>query len=37
MSDNDYESETSVKRRGSGSVKSDEKKAGREGIEFVTV
>lgn len=37
MSDYDYESETPVKRRGSGSVKIAEKKARREGIEFVTV
>lgn len=36
MSDNDYESETPVKRRGGGSVKSAEKKARREGVEFVT-
>lgn len=36
MSDNDYESETHVKRRSSGSVKSAEKKTGREGIEFFT-
>lgn len=36
MSDNDSESENPVKRRGSGSVKSAEKKARREGVEFVT-